>query len=177
MSSRILQLSRPLCQWQWRWHDEGAGLHKAAWIPQPQHRGTTQESHQAELDCMCERSKSFWDGVAEISGFICYCSKAELILIQVGKYWTRTQEACVINTVSSSITWHTAATAKSLQSCPTLFSPIDGRPPGSSVPGILQARTLEWVAIVFSITWHMYSLKSLPYVKLHNKSHRTYEKK
>ena len=43
-----------------------------------------------------------------------------------------------------------AATAKSLQSCPTLCSPIDGSPPGSAVPGILQARTLEWVAIAFS---------------------------
>ena len=43
-----------------------------------------------------------------------------------------------------------AAAAKSLQSCPTLCDPIDGRPPGSSVPGILQARTLEWVAISFS---------------------------
>ena len=43
-----------------------------------------------------------------------------------------------------------AATAKSLQSCPTLCDPIDGSPPGSSVPGILQARTLEWVAISFS---------------------------
>ena len=40
-----------------------------------------------------------------------------------------------------------AATAKSLQSCPTLCDPIDGSPPGSPVPGILQARTLEWVAI------------------------------
>ena len=40
------------------------------------------------------------------------------------------------------------AAAKSLQSCPTLCDPIDGSPPGSSVPGILQARTLEWVAIV-----------------------------
>ena len=40
-----------------------------------------------------------------------------------------------------------AATAKSLQSCPTLCDPRDGSPPGSSVPGILQARTLEWVAI------------------------------
>jgi len=38
------------------------------------------------------------------------------------------------------------ATAKSLQSCPTLCDPIDGSPPGSPVPGILQARTLEWVA-------------------------------
>ena len=43
-----------------------------------------------------------------------------------------------------------AAAAKSLQLCPTLFDPIDGSPPGSPVPGILQARTLEWVAISFS---------------------------
>ena len=45
-----------------------------------------------------------------------------------------------------------AAAAKSLQSCPTLCDPIDGSPPGSPVPGILQARTLEWVAISFSKT-------------------------
>ena len=43
-----------------------------------------------------------------------------------------------------------AAAAKSLQSCPTLCDPIDGSPPGSPVPGILQARTLEWIAISFS---------------------------
>ena len=43
-----------------------------------------------------------------------------------------------------------AAAAKSLQSCPTLCDPVDGSPPGSPVPGILQARTLEWVAISFS---------------------------
>ena len=43
-----------------------------------------------------------------------------------------------------------AAAAKSLQSCPTLCDPIDGLPPGSPVPGIFQARTLEWVAISFS---------------------------
>ena len=43
-----------------------------------------------------------------------------------------------------------AAAAKSLQLCPTLCNPIDGSPPGSPVPGILQARTLEWVAISFS---------------------------
>ena len=46
-----------------------------------------------------------------------------------------------------------AAAAKSLQSCPTLCNPIDGSPPGSSVPGILQARTLEWAAISFSYVW------------------------
>ena len=43
-----------------------------------------------------------------------------------------------------------AAAAKSLQSCPTLCDPIDGNPPGSPVPGILQARILEWVSISFS---------------------------
>ena len=43
------------------------------------------------------------------------------------------------------------AAAESLQSCPTLCDPIDGSPPGSAVPGILQARTLEWAAVSFSI--------------------------
>ena len=47
---------------------------------------------------------------------------------------------------------HMHAAAKSLQSCPTLCDPIDGSPPGSPVSGILQARTLEWVAISFAFT-------------------------
>ena len=52
------------------------------------------------------------------------------------------------------VCWYfSAATAKSLQSCPTLCDTIDGGPPGSPVPGILQARTLEWVAISFSNAW------------------------
>ena len=49
--------------------------------------------------------------------------------------------------------WVPAAAAKSLQSCLTLCDPIDGSPPGSPNPGILQARTLEWVAISFSNAW------------------------
>ena len=49
--------------------------------------------------------------------------------------------------------YHYAATAKSLQSCLTLCNPIDSSPPGSAVPGILQARTLEWVAISISNAW------------------------
>jgi len=48
------------------------------------------------------------------------------------------------------LTYTTDTAAKSLQSCPTLCNPRDGSPPGSPVPGILQARTLEWVAISFS---------------------------
>ena len=46
-----------------------------------------------------------------------------------------------------------ATAAKSLQSCPTLCDPMDSSPPGSTIPGILQARTLEWVAISFSNAW------------------------
>ena len=59
--------------------------------------------------------------------------------------------------LTTSTTWEVqfnsataAAAAKSHQSCPTLCDPIDGSPPGSPIPGILQARTLEWVAISFS---------------------------
>ena len=62
-----------------------------------------------------------------------------------------------IATHSSILAWRISwteepAAAKSLQSCPTLCHPIDGSPPGSPIPGILQARTLEWVAISFSNT-------------------------
>ena len=56
-------------------------------------------------------------------------------------------------TSSNSISWKLAAAAKLLQSCPTLCDPIDGSLPGSSIPGILQARTLEWVAVSFSNAW------------------------
>ena len=62
---------------------------------------------------------------------------------------------------------YAAAAAKSLQSCPTLCDPIDGSPPGSVVPGILQARTLEWVAISFSNAWKWkVKVKSLSHVRL-----------
>ena len=54
------------------------------------------------------------------------------------------------NIDNTAATAATVAAAKSLQSCPTLCDPRDGSPPGSPVPGILQARTLEWVAISFS---------------------------
>ena len=60
-----------------------------------------------------------------------------------------------------------AAAAKSLQSCTTLWNPIDGSPLGSPVPGILQARTLEWVAISFSNAWQWkVKVKSLSCVQL-----------
>ena len=59
---------------------------------------------------------------------------------RVGRNWACTRRA-------------SAAAAKLLQSCPTLCDPIDGSPPGSPVPGIVQARALEWVAISFSNAW------------------------
>ena len=66
-----------------------------------------------------------------------------------------TEEENRINKIWTKFTFPN--TAKSFQSCPTLCDPIDGSPPGSPVPGILQARTLEWGAIAFSIpnTKHM----------------------
>ena len=65
------------------------------------------------------------------------------------------------------ITESLCCTAKSLQSCPTLCDPIDGSPPGSPVPGVLQARTLERVAISFSNAWKWkVKVKSLSRVRL-----------
>ena len=58
------------------------------------------------------------------------------------------------------------AAAKLLQSCPTLCDPIDSSPLGSSVPGILQARTLEWVAIAFSAQFSLPTFKSTLHVKI-----------
>ena len=65
--------------------------------------------------------------------------------------WRQLLDTC--HKFLSSVYYAAAAAAKSLQSCPTLCNPIDGLLPGSSVPGILQARTLEWVAISFSNAW------------------------
>ena len=66
-----------------------------------------------------------------------------------------------------SISLHAAAAAKSLQSCPSLCDPIDGSPPGSPVPGILQTRTLEWVTISFSNAWKWkVKVKSLSCIRL-----------
>ena len=60
-----------------------------------------------------------------------------------------------------------AAAAKSIQLCPTLCNPLDGSPPGSTIPGILQARILEWAAISFSNAWKWkVKVKSLSRVRL-----------
>ena len=67
--------------------------------------------------------------------------------------WFDSAHKFLQKTESCKSAWTYVAAAKSLQSCPTLCDPIDGSPLGSPVPGILQARTLEWVAISFSNAW------------------------
>ena len=88
--------------------------------------------------------------------------------------WTAARQASLSFTISQGLlkalfigAAATAAAAKSLQSCPTLCDPVDGSPQGSPVPGILQARTLEWVAISFSNAgkWKV-EVKSLSRVRL-----------
>ena len=69
-----------------------------------------------------------------------------------GEYQRRYAQAVVV--LLGCFILSTAAAAKSLQSCPTPCSPIDGSPPGSPVPGVLQARVLEWGAIAFSDLKH-----------------------
>ena len=74
---------------------------------------------------------------------------------RVGWFWENSIEVCIL------------PSAKSLQLCLTLCNPIDGSPPGSPVPGILQARTLEWVAISFSNAWKWkVKVKSLSHIWL-----------
>ena len=86
-------------------------------------------------------------------------------------FWKLFWQEIVWSTFQKFKIWHAAAAAaaaaKSLQSCPTLCDPIDGSPPGCPVPGILQARTLEWVAISFSKArkWKV-KVKSLSRVRL-----------
>ena len=80
---------------------------------------------------------------------------------------THSSSFCVVYLTQRHYHSSEAAAAKSLQSYPTLCNPTDGSPPGSPVPGILQARTLEWVAISFSNAWKWkVKVKSLSHVQL-----------
>ena len=87
------------------------------------------------------------------------CLKILLLLTELSldmRVWpkkTMNKVLLILHSGEARCVLETATAAKSLQSCPTLCDPIDGSPPGSSVLGILQARTLEWVAISFSSAW------------------------
>ena len=81
--------------------------------------------------------------------------------------WAHSSHVTVLDVEGKQFLAAAAAAAKSLQSCPTLCDPIDGSPPGFPVPGILQARTLEWVAISFSNAWKWkVKVKLLSHVRL-----------
>ena len=113
-------------------------------------------------------SKLKWTGMGEYNSddhYIYYCGQESLrrngVAITVNKRvrkcstWMQSQKRQndLCSFPRQTIQYHSnrsIAAAKSLQSCPTLCDPIDGSPPGFPVPGILQARTLEWVAISFS---------------------------
>ena len=101
-----------------------------------------------------------WDFPGKSTGVGCHCLLRKLILqTNKEKFLPRIPwgQSILVDTTLYIVlyppTASTLLTAKSLQSCPTLCNPIDGSPPGSLVPGILQARTLEWVAISFSNAW------------------------
>ena len=121
-------------------------------------------AHQAPLSIGFPRQE-YWSGLL-------FPPKG-VISIQGSNSTSLDSPALVGGFFTTSTTWESpriktaAAAAKSLQSCPTLCDPIDGSPPGSSIPGILQARTLEWVAISFSNAWKWKGkVKSLSCVRL-----------
>ena len=92
-----------------------------------------------------------WDSPGKNTGVRCHFLLHGIFLTQGSKWCLLHQQAILYHGATSEAqTLHAAAAAKSLQSCLTLCNPIDGSPPVSSVPGVLQARTLEWVAISFS---------------------------
>ena len=92
-------------------------------------------------------------------------SVLSLLIVQLLMTNTKWPSCCSLMAVPHSAA--AAAAAKSLQSCPILCDPIDGSPTGSPVPGILQARTLEWVAISFSNAWKWkVKVKSLSHFRL-----------
>ena len=85
-----------------------------------------------------------------------------MVANSITEYWVITNDYWITTNFITA-----AAAAKSLQSYPTLCDPIDGSPPGSPIPGILQTRTLEWVAISFSNAWKWkVKVKSLSRVRL-----------
>jgi len=117
---------------------------------------------QDSESCGVQRQKTF-----SPSALFCYCLKFHFLTVDSarlcftiilpglplsGRLEKYPEETCQFCKFSSELA-ATAAAAKSLQSCPTLCDPTDGSPPGSPVPGILQARILEWVAISFSNAW------------------------
>ena len=106
------------------------------WIAISFSKGSSQPRDRTRVSHIVERRFTIW-ATREVDNVICGWVHLH------GSIWIKW----------SSLLFVAAAAAKSLQSCPTLCDPTDGSPPGSAVPGILQARILEWVAISFSNAW------------------------
>ena len=97
--------------------------------------------------------------------FLLFQVSFDFLLLHSSPLWWKGHLFLVL--VLEGLVYHHAAAAKSLQLCPTLCDPIDGSPPGSPLPGILQARIPEWVAISFSNAWKWkVKVKSLNRVRL-----------
>ena len=107
-----------------------------------------QEMERGQVWCPQSSSDDSYSPVL----FHCRSHKYEILCLRP---CDSVSETCNWKSCSYNQLWemHMLCYAKSLQSCPTLCDPIDGSPPGFPVPGILQARTLEWVAISFSNAW------------------------
>ena len=111
--------------------------------------GVTQSRTQLTWLSSSSRSSKppSWCDLENKIGWYCYWDPEEVRPREKKKRWDNAGPQLHLRTVRNH--WMAAA-AKLLQSCPTLCDLIDGSPPGSAIPGILQARTLEWVAIAFS---------------------------
>ena len=110
------------------------------------------------------RDKSLWSlqlkKISALSSYLFICTHIYLSVCLSVKQKTKCKKMLAVREFA-------AAAAKSLQLCPTLCNPINGSPPGTPIPGILQARTLEWIAIFFSNAWKWeVKVKSLSHVWL-----------
>ena len=136
-------------------------IHRNRYSPKNFHKlNTSREfSHACFIHCPTQRKTTI--PISNITGWYCLFS----YFIQINSHcmnsslfgstsclWSISTLLQVVNSFFL-LLYVMVTAAKSLQSCPTLCDPIDGSPPGSPVPGILQARTLEWVAISFSSAW------------------------
>ena len=122
--------------------------------------------NEAEVDVFLEFSCFFYDPT-DVGNLITGSSTFLNPPCISGSSWFTYCWSPAWRILSITLLVHAVAAAKSLQSCPTLCDPIDGSPPGSLIPGILQARALEWVAISFSNAWKWRGkVKSLSHVRL-----------
>ena len=136
------------------------------WVAMPSSRGSSWPRDQTHVSCIfCIAGRFF---TTESLGKPRKTSKWESDECKMFSEGARTgRQRAVSVCVESGCPLMAAAAAASLQSCPTLCDPIDGSPPGSPIPGILQARTLEWVAISFSRAWKgKVEVKLLSHVRL-----------